>query len=130
MLFSVGSISAQHKFHRIFSNNGYDRGESIAELPDSSFIVTGTSTSFGSNSAQVFLLKIASDGTYQWSKSFGGVEIDHGKRVFVLNDGFMVFGHSNDNASGNFDFQISKTDLQGNLLCIQTIWRCGLAIDF
>ncbi len=114
MLLVTNLLFAQHKFHNIYSNHGYDRGEGVAQLADSSFIVTGTSTSFDDNGAQIFLLKLDKTGELEWSKAYGGPEVERGKRVFVLSDGFMVFGYSNDNPEGDFNFMVIKTDFDGN----------------
>ena len=51
--FSFGQIS----FFNFYSNNGVDKGEGIVQLEDSSYVVTGSSSSF-SNSSQAFLMKI------------------------------------------------------------------------
>jgi hypothetical protein len=115
LLVSSNSIS-QEKFFKVFTDNGYDFAEGITQLADSSYLITGSSSSFEEAPAQAFILKIDKQGNHQWSKSYGGSESDWGKRIFhVPNDGIYVMGYSN--SFGNtFDFYAFKTDLNGQLL--------------
>lgn len=116
LLFSMAAWS-QVEFHRIYSDVGFDRGEGIDQMADSSYIVTGTSTSFANSTAQAFLMKLDKTGTRQWSLAYGDNEIQNGKRVFAVeNDGFYCLGQTNSNATGDFNFWMFKTDLNGELL--------------
>ena len=58
LLFVANSGLAQISFYKVYSGNGYDRAHGIAQLPDSSYIVTGTSSSFQNAPSQAFLLKL------------------------------------------------------------------------
>ena len=81
LIISAFQVNAQNAFYKLYSNNGYDFGEGIAQLEDSSFIVTGTSSSFTDGPSQAFLLKVDSVGEYQWSLPYGGTEEDGARRV-------------------------------------------------
>ena len=65
-LIFFGSLSAQSKFYKLYSSNGFDIGKGVAEYSDSSFLICGSSTSWG-GSDQLVLLKIDSTGSYEWS---------------------------------------------------------------
>mgnify|MGYP006180946319 CR=1 FL=1 len=105
----------QIAFYRIFGGKGYDKGAGIAQLPDSSYIVTGSSSSFEDAPAQAFLLKLNKQGFHTWSKEYGGAEFDEGRRViFVPNYGYYIVGTSSSNAAGGFDGYVVFTDLSGN----------------
>ena len=56
LLFCTLEGKAQISFYHVFGGTGYDRGEGIAQLPDSSYIVTGASSSFENAPSQAFLL--------------------------------------------------------------------------
>jgi hypothetical protein len=104
----------------MYSGSGYDRGEGIVQLEDSSYVVTGSSSSWG-ESSQAFLLKIDTVGNYLWSQSYGGAESEEGKRVLYNADlGFYIAGFSNSFGSGDFDAYLVKTDLNGNKLWEKT----------
>lgn len=108
---------AQIKFFNIYTNKGYDFGEGITQLADSSYIITGSSSSFGDAPAQAFLLHVDSLGNRLWSNSYGGAESDWGRRVFAVEgDGIYVAGYTNSFGNGSFDFYFFKTDMSGNLL--------------
>lgn len=106
---------SQIDFYKIFTNNGYDFGQGIVQLEDSSYVITGTSSSFVEGASQAFLLKIDSLGNYIWSTNYGGVESDGGRRVlYKKNVGFYIAGFTNSIGEGGYDFYLVKTDEQGN----------------
>ena len=110
----------QNSFFKLYSGSGYDRGEGIVQLEDSSYVITGSSSSW-SESSQAFLLKIDAEGNYLWSQSYGGAESEAGKRVLYNADlGFYIAGFSNSFGSGDFDAYLVKTDLNGNKLWEKT----------
>ena len=110
----------QNNFFKMYSGYGYDRGEGIVQLEDSSYVITGSSSSWG-ESSQAFLLKIDTVGNYLWSQSYGGPESEAGKRVLYNADlGFYIAGFSNSFGSGDFDTYLVKTDLNGNKLWEKT----------
>lgn len=115
LLFCTLEGKAQISFYHVFGGTGYDRGEGIAELPDSSYIVTGASSSFENAPSQAFLLKLNKYGFHVWSKEYGGSEFEEGKRVlFVPNYGYYIVGASSSNGTDGFDGYVVFTDLSGN----------------
>jgi hypothetical protein len=115
------SSSAQVKFFKLFGDNGYDEGKGIVQLADSSYMVTGRSSSFLDAPSQAFLLKVDKFGEHVWAKDFGGSESDAGVRVMSWNDSvFFMAGYSNSYSSGDFDAYLIKTDKNGNLISQQT----------
>ncbi|NBU90695.1 MAG: hypothetical protein EBS12_04520, partial [Flavobacteriia bacterium] len=116
----VCALKKQNNFFKMYSGSGYDRGEGIVQLEDSSYAITGSSSSWG-ESSQAFLLKIDTAGNYLWSQSYGGAESEAGKRVLYNADlGFYIAGFSNSFGSGDFDAYLVKTDLNGNKLWEKT----------
>lgn len=107
-------VEAQISFYHVFSGNGYDRAEGVLQLPDSSYLITGTSSSFENAPSQAFLLKLDKNGFHQWSKSYGGAESETGRRVFyVPNYGYYIVGTSSSNGNA-FDGYVVFTDVSGN----------------
>lgn len=123
----IGSVGqAQIQFFRTYTNNGYDYGEGVVQLADSSYLVTGSSSSFEDAPAQAFLLHVDSMGNYLWSHAYGGSESDWGRRVFAVeNDGIYVAGYTDSYGAGAFDYYFFKTDWSGNLLWETTIGETG-----
>ncbi|MES2557446.1 MAG: T9SS type A sorting domain-containing protein [Bacteroidota bacterium] len=105
----------QTAFYKVYSGNGYDKGEGIAQLPDSGFLVTGSSSSFEDAPSQVFLMRLDSTGAFKWSKAYGGIEFEEGKRVMpVPGFGYYLAGTSSSGPSANFDAYLIFTDEAGN----------------
>ena len=110
------TLFGQISFYKAYTDQGYDVGEGIVQLADSSYLLTGSSGSFTSSS-QAFILKIDSLGNRLWSKNYGGPETDRGRRIFnVPNDGIYVVGQTNSFGPNFFDAYFFKTDPQGNLI--------------
>ena len=114
LVFSLES-NGQIAFYRVFGGKGYDKAEGLAQLPDSSYIVTGSSSSFEDAPSQAFLLKLDKQGFHVWSKEYGGAEFESGRRVlFVPNYGYYIVGTSSSNGTSGFDGYVVFTDLAGN----------------
>ncbi len=114
-------LNSQINFYKIYSGNGYDRAEGIVQKEDSSYLITGSSSSWAGDS-DAFLLHLDSLGGYLWSKNYGGLESDGGKRVLYNADlGIYVVGFSNSwSSSGDYDAFLLKTDFDGNELWSKT----------
>lgn len=108
---AVGQIA----FFKMFTNTGDESGEGVLQLEDSSYMITGSSSSFApSLGSQAFLLHIDSLGNYISSTHYGGPESDVGKRVlYQPNYGFYIAGYSNSFGAGDYDFYLVKTDENG-----------------
>lgn len=115
-LFSSWSFS-QIAFLHLYTNGGDDAAEGAAQLEDSSYVITGSSDNFpGTGGSQAYLLKLDSLGTPLWSKSYGGDEMDMGKRVaYQQGFGFFIAGTTNSIGAGGYDFYLVKTDLNGDM---------------
>ena len=74
VLLFISSLSiAQSSFYRLYSGAGYDKGEDVVQLQDSSYVIVGSSSSWGDNQA-AFMLHVDSLGNYLWSNNYGGPE--------------------------------------------------------
>lgn len=119
-LLSAFSLAAQQRFYKLYSGTGFDKGEDVIVLPDSSFVVAGSSGSW-EESAQGYLLKLDTAGNYQWSQAYGAQESEEVKRVFYRpNMGYYLAGMSNSWSEGSFDPMLIFTDLAGNQQWIKT----------
>jgi hypothetical protein len=123
LLFAVFAFNgfSQISFYKLYSGTGYDRGEGVVQLVDSSYTITGSSSSWSGNS-DVFLLHLDSLGNYKWSRNYGGNESDIGRRVlFDTTWGYFIAGYSNSfSGYGNFDAYLIRTDNIGNKLWEKT----------
>ena len=116
----------QIKFYNLYTDNGVDLGEGIVQLEDSSYVVTGSSSSFWGGASQAFLMKIDSLGNYVWSNQYGGIEYESSRRVlYKKNVGFYMCGFTSSMGNGGFDFYLAKTDESGTLEWEKTIGGPG-----
>jgi hypothetical protein len=116
----VFCAQAQDRFYKLYSGAGFDKGEDILALPDSSFLVVGSSGSWEGN-AQGFLMKIDKNGNYLWSQAYGAQETEEIKRVFHRPGiGYYLAGMSSSWTSGGYDPMLVFTDLNGNQQWIKT----------
>jgi hypothetical protein len=127
LLISLSKLAvAQSNFYKQYSSNGYDFGQGIVGLPDSSYVITGTSSSFTEGPAQMFLLKVDSLGNFIWSNHYGGSETDGGRRVkYIEGEGFFVGGYTNSSGHGAYDFALWKIDENGNEEWFKTYGTIG-----
>ena len=115
-LFCLGFLRAQSAFYKVYSGSGYDVGKGVAEYPDSSFLICGSTTSW-QGSSQVVLLKVDSAGTYEWSMHYGGPESDGASRVlYNSTHGVYAIGYTNSIGDGEYNGLVVHTDALGNEL--------------
>ncbi len=106
-------LQGQVSFYKQYSGNEYDVGNGVLQLPDSTYLITGRSGSWGDN-AEAFLLKINKDGSYQWSEHYGSYEFDEGRRVLQHpSNGIYLAGSSFLNQSSAYDVYLVNTDFNG-----------------
>ena len=110
---SIGNLM----WSKTYRGTGSEYGYSIAQTTDGGFIITGTTTSFGSGSADVYLIRTDSTGNLLWSKTYGGADIEQGFSVCQTNDGgYVMTGYTRSfgTVAPFGDLYIIKTDSLGN----------------
>jgi len=93
-----------------------DEGKSLVQTSDGGYILTGYTMSFGSGAKDLYLVKVASDGTVEWTNTFGSTGDDEGYSVIQSSDGWYVAaGYSKPAGPGDDkDGFIVKVDGSGN----------------
>ncbi|HLF63259.1 MAG TPA: gliding motility-associated C-terminal domain-containing protein [Saprospiraceae bacterium] len=97
---------------------------------DFGIIATGLSssyTSYSGGSFDVLLCKIDSTGTLQWTKTFGGPDVERGASVKALPDGsgYVVAAFTDSYGNGNRDILIIRTNTTGDLVWSKTFGTKG-----
>lgn len=101
---------------RTFGGAESDYGYSVGlTLPDSGYILTGTTYSFAEGS-QVYLARTTAQGDTVWTRSIGGAGNDYGYSVQQTfpDSGFIITGSTRSYGVGG-DVYVVKTDSQGNV---------------
>lgn len=117
--------SGNLQWMKLYGGTGEDWGDYVEETSDGGFIVVGYTTSFGAGDYDIYLLKVNSAGTLQWSKTYGGPAGDAssawGISGKITNDkGIMLCANTTNWGAGNSDVLLIKADSVGNLLWAKT----------
>ena len=101
-----------------FSINGFDCFYDLIELPDSNYLLVGTTTNTISNDYDVILAKIDTAGSLLWQKTFVHPDYDQAAKFKLTSDGKIIIVGRAESIGVYNDVLLIKTDLNGNL-----IWR-------
>jgi hypothetical protein len=98
--------------------NDNDWGCSIIQSKDDSYVIVGTTMSFGNGLGDVYMIKTDSSGDTLWTRTYGGPSFESGGSIQVTypDFGFIVGGLSESFGAGFSDAYIIKTDSTGDSL--------------
>jgi len=104
-------------WQKTFGETNGDIAYSIQQTTDGGYIVAGVTSSFGDNyNSDVYILKLNSDGSLEWQKTFGGNGEDWAISIQQTKDGgYIVAGFTNSFGAGDYDVYILKLDSNGEL---------------
>ena len=99
---------------RTYGGLELDEGYSVQQTPDSGYIITGYTSSFGAGNNDVYLIKTDARGIAKWTKTYGGAMTDIGNSVQLTADGgYIIAGVYSDS---DYDVWVIKTDANGDTL--------------
>jgi regulation of enolase protein 1 (concanavalin A-like superfamily) len=113
-------------WRRTYGGTSQDVGYCVRQTSDSGYIITGSTSSLGVSIADVYLIKINSQGDTLWTKTYGGVgtdgsDIDVGRSVQQTSDGgYIIAGLTYSSGAGSGDVYLIKTDSRGDTLWTRT----------
>lgn len=112
--------NGNEEWTKIIGGKGTEYAYGCTEVKDG-FLVTGYTTSFGSGSKDVYLIKLDRSGKVIWSKTYGGKSWDVGMSVCETPDGgYAVCGFTHSYGKGEEDIYLIKTDTGGNEIWSKT----------
>ncbi|HCZ06500.1 MAG TPA: hypothetical protein DHV12_05115 [Thermotogae bacterium] len=108
--------SGEKLWNKTYGGSYNDEAYSIQQTADEGYIVAGFKCSSSDiESADVYILKLDSDGNKVWEKTFGGDKEDIARSVQQTEDGgYIVAGWTNSSGNGEYDVYILKLDSDGN----------------
>ena len=122
VLMLIGSCGyGQISFTTSYGNSGYDFARDVRQDTDTGYVVTGSSSSFGSDNADAYILKVDKNGSFMWSYNYGGPGSDWGQELLVTNDStYALTGFTNSSGAGGFDFYLVRAAADGSPLWERT----------
>lgn len=113
---------------RTIGGTGDDYTMSIIQTTDGSYVIAGFTTSFGAGSQDMFIVKLNSSGTLQWTRTIGGTNNDYAYSIIQTADGgYAVAGYTVSYGTGGGDFYIVKLNSSGTLQW--SITHGGTSVD-
>ncbi len=111
-LSSNGDIEWQKSYGGSESESAY----SIQQTNDGGYVVAGETRSFGAENEDIWILKLASDGTIEWQKTYGGSQEEEASSIQQTGDGgYIVAGSTASYGAGKRDFLILKLSSNGDI---------------
>ncbi|MEO0157971.1 MAG: hypothetical protein ABIM59_04500 [candidate division WOR-3 bacterium] len=113
----TGILICQSLWAKTFGSSfGADAAYQIIQTSDGGFAVAGWTLSSGAGRADLLVLKLRSDGSLEWARTFGGPEDDHAWSILQTSDGgYVVAGETHSFGAGGSDFLILRITDTGAL---------------
>jgi hypothetical protein len=92
-------------------------GYSAQPTSDGGFLLAGSAGSFGAGSFDGYLVKTDGSGNPQWSRAYGGSNVEFGIVGFETIDGGYLLAGQTRSFSASSDLYLVKTDAIGNSGC-------------
>ncbi|KAF5435527.1 CASH domain-containing protein, partial [Candidatus Methanophagaceae archaeon] len=107
---------------KTFGGTNWDESHSVQQTTDGGFILAGSVYSYGAGSNDAWLVKTDSNGTAEWTKTFGGTGPDSASSVWqTINGGFILAGGTTSYGAGMHDFWLIKLKGEPKELSIHNI---------
>jgi len=104
------------QWNKTYGGANSDYTYSVVQSSDGGYAIGGHTNSFGAGNYDFWLVKIDSTGSLQWSKTYGGTNVDNALSLIRTSDnGYALIGETLSFGAGNYDFWLVKTDSVGNL---------------
>jgi transcriptional regulator with XRE-family HTH domain len=105
----------------IIGGTSYDKAGQVVRTKEGSYIVVGSTSSFGKGNYDVFVVKVSSNGDILWQKTYGEFLNDYGLRITAVEDNLYqiegtkqicaTFNVSNDCYDQEWLFKIDESGL-------------------
>ncbi|MFC1972623.1 hypothetical protein ACFLVE_04395 [Chloroflexota bacterium] len=104
------------EWQKTYGGTNYDWAMSVQQTVDGGYILAGGTESFGAGYEDAWILKLNSQGTIVWQKTYGGTSDDWADSVQQTTDGgYIVVGSTESFGAGYEDGWIFKLNSQGSV---------------
>jgi hypothetical protein len=102
-------------FERNYGGSHVDEGSAFAFTPDGGYMVIGNTWSYGAGAADIYLLRLDSNGDTLWTRTYGGEMDDYAVAIHEIPDeGYVIVGMPGQHDPGDFIF-IMGIDYNGEI---------------
>ena len=99
---------------------------SVIQTTDGGFALAGGFQPTGTGNYDMYIIKLSSSGSLQWTRTLGGTGDDKAQSIMQTTDaGFVVAGYTNSFGAGNYDMYIVKLNNSGTLQWSRTLGGSG-----
>lgn len=113
-----------HAWSKAIGGPGAETGKTTLAVSDG-YIVIGETTSAGAGQSDILVVKLNTDGTVNWAKTYGGSGDDKGSGIAQVSDGYILGGTIESYGAGSFDAALIMIDDQGDVQWAKTIGGSG-----
>ena len=108
--------SGEQQWEKTFGGKEDDVAYSVISKIDGSFIVVGSTYSYGAGKGDFWIIKLDENGEKVWEKTYGGKENDVATSIVATGEGgYAVAGWTDSFSAGKGDFWIIKLDKDGSI---------------
>ena len=108
------SSTGEFLWMKTFGGSQADVATSVIRTPDGGFFVVGYSYTFSLADSDVYVIKLAADGTFQWQRSYGGDKWDYAYSAIPTRDGGFIVAGITYSFGTDGDLWIFKVDELGD----------------
>ena len=126
--------SGELQWSQTYGGTNRESGSCVIQTSDGGYAIIGSTLSFGAGGSDMWLVKMDSIGTLQWSQTYGGADWDTGNSVVQTSDGgYVIAGNTRSFGAGVDDFYLVKvgggpSDFSDGMLEEQTVWFLAIVV--
>lgn len=115
-IFKIDS-TGQIQWSKTYGGEGYENLHAMCNTNDNGYLFVGSTTSFGAENFDLYIIKTNAAGDTLWTKMYGGGGYDGGFSVHQTTDNNYVIGVESSNfGSTNLNMVVLKINDEGNIL--------------
>ncbi|MFC2086127.1 LamG-like jellyroll fold domain-containing protein [Bacteroidota bacterium] len=104
------------QWSKTYGGPGFEYAYSCKAVDDG-YIIVGYTTSYGSGSKDIYVVKTDEFGDTTWTNTYGGTGVDVGSSIVKTYDNnYIICGHTESFGQGEDDVYLVKIDSDGNLI--------------
>jgi len=121
-----GTSQGSVVWSRLFGGPDNDYATGIDTTPDGGWIISASTRSCGDIDGDGLLIKLDSNGNFQWSSKAGGNNADFVRGVDSLSNGYFLYGQQSSFSAGFEDILMVRTNSSGMVPGCSQVSTCDL----